>query len=72
MKQHHWVIIGTEDKDGNIHFELDGDSSVFFPDGYIWDPETEDWERAIDDNSGEAEARDERIGTKLNALLRLQ
>lgn len=63
MKEHHYVIVGVERKDGSITFDVDSSMLDRFDDGYIWDTETEEWEVCETDEDVE---RDDRISSALH------
>jgi hypothetical protein len=66
MKEHHFVVVGVEDSDGSVHFDVDSEVLTYLPDGYIWDTETEEWSVASDDEEVE---RDDRISAALHEKL---
>jgi len=65
-KEHHFIVVGVERKDGSIAFDVASDILSYLPDGYIWDTEEEEWEGCQTDEDTE---RDDRISTALHEKL---
>lgn len=61
--QHHFVVMfDTENETWSVESEYAG-----FFDGTIWNPETDDWSHAIDDD--DVHEKDEELYEKLNSFL---
>jgi hypothetical protein len=66
MKQHHYIISYETDTKSWV---LDADcEEVRFPDGTIWNDETQEWESGYL-GDGKYESNEEQLGVAINAAL---
>lgn len=48
MKQHHFTVVAVQHDDGEIETYLDDADSGIFPEGSVYDTDTEEWEDVAD------------------------